>query len=101
MRLLPRLSPALLARAPKLLVGFSDVTALHVLWQRARVTSVHGAMAATTEALTRYEFGEAARAGYDFFWNEFADWYIEAAKVRLQLLLDTREIAVEIEKQPA
>jgi muramoyltetrapeptide carboxypeptidase len=47
MRLLPRLSPAALARAPKLLVGFSDVTALHVLWQRARVSSVHGAMAAT------------------------------------------------------
>jgi valyl-tRNA synthetase len=35
-------------------------------------------------ALERYEFGEAARAIYEFFWNEFADWYIEAAKVRLQ-----------------
>ena len=48
------------------------------------VSRLHGTMAATTEALARYEFGEAARAGYDFFWNEFADWYIEAAKVRLQ-----------------
>jgi muramoyltetrapeptide carboxypeptidase len=51
MRLLAGLSPAKLARAPKLLVGFSDVTALHVLWQRARITSVHGAMAATIGTL--------------------------------------------------
>ncbi len=31
-----------LARTPKPLVGFSDVTALHHLWRRARVPSVHG-----------------------------------------------------------
>jgi valyl-tRNA synthetase len=30
-----------------------------------------------------YEFGETARALYDFFWNEFCDWYIELAKGRL------------------
>jgi valyl-tRNA synthetase len=38
----------------------------------------------TTRALERFEFGEAARGLYEFFWSEFADWYIEAAKVRLQ-----------------
>jgi valyl-tRNA synthetase len=36
------------------------------------------------EGLTTYEFGETARALYDFFWNEFCDWYIELAKGRLQ-----------------
>ncbi|MBX7195726.1 MAG: LD-carboxypeptidase [Sandaracinaceae bacterium] len=46
MRLLPSIPLARLARAPKLLVGFSDITALHVLWQRARVSSVHASMAA-------------------------------------------------------
>lgn len=30
-----------------------------------------------------YNFGEAGRQLYDFFWSEFADWYIEIAKIRL------------------
>ena len=29
------------------------------------------------EGLDTYEFGETARALYDFFWNEYCDWYIE------------------------
>ena len=28
-----------------------------------------------TKAYDEYSFGEAGRASYDFFWNEFADWY--------------------------
>jgi valyl-tRNA synthetase len=36
------------------------------------------------EGLLTFEFGETARALYDFFWNEFCDWYIELAKGRLQ-----------------
>jgi valyl-tRNA synthetase len=35
------------------------------------------------EGLDSYEFGETARALYDFFWSEFCDWYIELAKGRL------------------
>ena len=35
------------------------------------------------EGILTYEFGETARALYDFFWNEFCDWYIELAKGRL------------------
>jgi valyl-tRNA synthetase len=35
------------------------------------------------EGLLTYEFGETARALYDFFWNELCDWYIELAKARL------------------
>ncbi|MDI6900117.1 MAG: valine--tRNA ligase [Anaerosomatales bacterium] len=35
------------------------------------------------EGLLAYEFGETARALYDFFWSEFCDWYIELAKPRL------------------
>ena len=29
-----------------------------------------------------YQFGEAGRQIYDFFWSEYADWYIEIAKVQ-------------------
>ena len=35
------------------------------------------------EGLDSYEFGETARALYDFFWSEFCDWYIELSKGRL------------------
>ena len=35
------------------------------------------------EGLSAYEFGETARALYEFFWNEYCDWYIELAKSRL------------------
>jgi muramoyltetrapeptide carboxypeptidase len=45
-RLLDAISPELVARHPKVLVGFSDVTALHALWARARVRSLHGSMVA-------------------------------------------------------
>ncbi len=30
-----------------------------------------------------YQFGEAGRQVYEFFWGEFADWYIEASKQQL------------------
>jgi len=29
------------------------------------------------------QYGEAGRQIYEFFWNEFADWYVEAAKLQL------------------
>lgn len=43
-RLLPRLDVELVRRANKWLVGFSDVTALHALWARAGLCSIHGPM---------------------------------------------------------
>jgi len=30
-----------------------------------------------------HQYGEAGRQIYDFFWSEFADWYIEIAKVQI------------------
>ncbi|MCY0879076.1 MAG: valine--tRNA ligase [Firmicutes bacterium] len=37
-----------------------------------------------TEALDHFEFGVAAKAIYDFFWDDYCDWYIEMTKVRLK-----------------
>ena len=34
--------------------------------------------------MLNYQFGEAQRTVHDFFWNEYADWYIEMAKIRLR-----------------
>jgi valyl-tRNA synthetase len=30
-----------------------------------------------------YQYGEAGRQIYEFFWSEFADWYLEIAKLQL------------------
>jgi len=30
-----------------------------------------------------YQFGEAGRQIYEFFWSEFADWYLEVSKLQL------------------
>jgi len=46
-RLLPSLDPAEVAHANKTVVGFSDVTALHALWARAGVRSLHAPMVAS------------------------------------------------------
>ena len=34
-------------------------------------------------AVSSYQYGEAGRQIYDFFWSEFADWYLEIAKLQL------------------
>ncbi len=36
-----------------------------------------------SEALGNYQFNQAAQALYRFFWSEFCDWYLEAAKAAL------------------
>ena len=54
----------------------------------------------STAAHDRQDFGDAGREFYDFFWGEFADWYIEAAKARLyssnvQAAAQTRQVGTE------
>ena len=36
------------------------------------------------EALENFELGDAQQKLHDFFWNDFCDWYIEMAKIRLR-----------------
>ncbi|MCR4676784.1 MAG: valine--tRNA ligase [Sphaerochaetaceae bacterium] len=43
------------------------------------------------EALKGYRFNEGAQAVYDFFWNDFCDWYIEASKPELYSDDDARK----------
>jgi valyl-tRNA synthetase len=42
------------------------------------------------EALDQYRFFDAAQGAYEFFWNDFCDWYIEASKLKL----DDRKISL-------
>ncbi|MCR4401861.1 MAG: valine--tRNA ligase [Firmicutes bacterium] len=61
-----------------------DERALRLLpadrWIRSRVNRVAQEV---DSHLRSYEVGEAARALYDFTWDEFCDWYIEISKARL------------------
>ena len=47
MRLLDGIDDALLRAHPKLLIGYSDITALHALWCRAGLPSLHAPMPAS------------------------------------------------------
>jgi len=50
-RLLEHFDPALARAHPKVVVGYSDVTLLHLAWQRAGVVSFWGPMPATTAGI--------------------------------------------------
>ncbi|MEA4812968.1 MAG: valine--tRNA ligase [Anaerolineaceae bacterium] len=48
------------------------------IWARLKET-----VANVDKLFANYQFGEGGRQIYEFCWNEFADWYIEAAKGQL------------------
>ncbi|MFB5191095.1 valine--tRNA ligase [Alicyclobacillus fastidiosus] len=52
----------------------ADRWILHRLSETVRTVTHH---------LDEYDFGEAARAMYDFAWDDFCDWYIEFSKLAL------------------
>ncbi len=57
----------------------AELTAADV-WILTRLREV---TATVNRLMDAYNYGEAGRQAYDFLWSEFADWYIEAAKVQL------------------
>ena len=61
LRIVPNVTLVAVAKSPKLLIGFSDITALHTIWQRARVTSLHASMAATLGELDDDHFARWMR----------------------------------------
>ncbi|MEE8518121.1 MAG: valine--tRNA ligase, partial [Dehalococcoidia bacterium] len=48
------------------------------------LTRVEQTAIQVNDLLQDWQIGEAERVIHDFIWNEFADWYIELAKVRLR-----------------
>ncbi len=47
------------------------------------LTRLHELVSTTNRLMDGYLFGEAGRQIYDFLWGDFADWYVEVAKVQL------------------
>ena len=56
-------------------------TALADRWILSRLDA---AAEAVNAGMDSYNLDDAARALYEFFWDDFCDWYIEAAKPRFQ-----------------
>ena len=57
-------------------MDFSDADRWIATRLQQAITDVHAAFAA-------YRFDQAARAVYEFVWDEYCDWYLELAKVQL------------------
>ena len=68
------LSDSALSKAPP------NVTDLADRWILSRYNKT---TAAVTEALDSFRFDEASRTLYEFVWNDYCDWYVELAKVKL------------------
>ncbi len=49
-------------------------------WIRSRMTQM---VTDVNRLFESYMYGEAGRQVYEFFWSEFADWYIEIAKLQI------------------
>jgi valyl-tRNA synthetase len=68
-----------LAAAPKEMKGELEWTlADSWIWARTKQLT-----ATANRLFESNQYGETGRQIYEFFWNEFADWYIEIAKLQL------------------
>ncbi|MFD1674980.1 valine--tRNA ligase [Alicyclobacillus fodiniaquatilis] len=76
-------TPALLTKAQ---LDVADRWILHRLSET---------VAAVTHHLDSYDYGEAARAMYDFAWDDFCDWYIEFSKIALYGEDEARKAVVQ------
>ena len=57
-----------------------DSMSLTDRWILSRLATLEGEVA---RLVAGWQLGEAGRQLYDFLWNEYCDWYIEASKPRL------------------
>eukprot|EP00598_Pedospumella_elongata_P003041 CAMPEP_0184984386 /NCGR_PEP_ID=MMETSP1098-20130426/13368_1 /TAXON_ID=89044 /ORGANISM="Spumella elongata, Strain CCAP 955/1" /LENGTH=935 /DNA_ID=CAMNT_0027508357 /DNA_START=347 /DNA_END=3154 /DNA_ORIENTATION=- len=71
---------ALAVRGP---MNEAELTSLPVP-ERFIVSRCHEVATRVTESLEAHGFGESGRLVHDFLWDEFADWYVEASKVRMR-----------------
>ena len=58
----------------------SQSTSLPERWILSRLSAT---ISDATRLMDTFQFGEAGRQIYDFFWSEFCDWYLEISKVAL------------------
>ena len=69
-----------LQQTPSQYLGEGTGRTLADSWIWARLQAVIGEV---ERLFASHQYGEAGRQIYDFFWAEFADWYLEIAKLQL------------------
>jgi len=50
---------------------------------------LNGAAKAMEDAFLSYRFNDAAQIVYEYFWNDFCDWYVEATKLSIRTAEDS------------
>ncbi|MCL1958314.1 MAG: valine--tRNA ligase [Spirochaetes bacterium] len=45
---------------------------------------LNGAAKSMSEAFLSYRYNDAAQTSYEYFWNDFCDWYVEATKLSVK-----------------
>jgi valyl-tRNA synthetase len=69
---------------PEQLRGWHDLAGVEHREDRWIVTRLDRVTAEVDAALQAFELGEAQQKLYEFVWDDFCDWYIEMAKIRLR-----------------
>ena len=68
---------------PELVEGWSDVTPEH-REDRWIVSRLDRVTTDVNRALESFELGDAQQRLHEFIWNDYCDWYIEMAKIRVR-----------------
>ncbi len=74
-----RLVISLLERAPRQPAGPAEWT----LADRFIFARLKAIIADVERLFQNYQYGQAGQLLYDFFWSDFADWYLEIAKLQV------------------
>jgi valyl-tRNA synthetase len=61
-------------------------------WIYSRLNSAAKSM---EEAFLSYRFNDAAQTAYEYFWNDFCDWYVEATKLSVKTGSDINQDSAE------
>ena len=64
--------------------GWDTLPALEHREDRWIISLLDRVTSEVNESLETFELGEAQQKLYEFVWNDFCDWYIEMAKIRLR-----------------
>ena len=64
--------------------GWFDLPNLGHREDRWIVSRLNQMLLEVNQSLENFELGDAQQKLYDFIWNDFCDWYIEMAKIRIR-----------------
>lgn len=66
---------------PKIAEDSSQKLLLNTMPEKAIFSRLQGIVKEVTDAIETFQFGRAGNVLYEFVWHEYADWYLEIAKL--------------------